>query len=232
MKPLRLLDLFSGAGGCSVGYSRAGFEVYGVDNRPMPRYPYPERFEQRDAIEALRTLIDGGTVCGLRLADVDAIHASPPCQAYSRAANNGSGRDAPRLIEEVRALIVESGVSAWAIENVEGAPLHFAATICGASFGLGASGYDLPRHRMFECSHLLIVPPCRHRRGKTIGVYGNGTNSWHREKMGRCLTEREKALAMGIDWMNRAELTQAIPPAYTEFVGRQLADHCRYKGTT
>ena len=108
------------------------------------------------------------------------------------------------------------------IENVVGAPLPSPIELCGASFGLGASGLDLNRHRRFQTSFFMLAPPCQHRPGKTIGVYGNGTNSWHRQKLGRNLTVAEQREAMGIDWMTRAELVQAIPPAYTKFIGEQL----------
>src|SRR5207247_674308 len=105
----------------------------------------------------------------------------------------------------------------WVVENVVGSPLPSALTLCGASFGRGASGMDLNRHRLFETSFAMLAPPCQHRRGLTIGVYGNGTNSWHRRKLGRNLGIAELREAMGVDWMTRTELGQAIPPAYTEF---------------
>lgn len=108
-----------------------------------------------------------------------------------------------------------------------GAPLPSAIELCGASFGLGASGLDLNRHRRFESSFAMLAPPCQHRRGHTIGVYGNGTNKWHRTKLGRNLTTQEQRDAMGIDWMNRAELAQAVPPAYTEWIGAQLLDQVK-----
>lgn len=214
---MRLLDLFCGAGGCAVGYHRSGFtDIVGVDSRPMPRYPFA--FVQADALEYL---CEHGH-------EFDAIHASPPCQAYSRARNNGSGTNAPKLIEATRALLENSGRS-WVIENVPGAPLYYSIELCGSTFGLGASGMDLPRHRLFESSVFMLAPPCRHRRGKTMGVYGNGTNAWHRKKIGRCLGIAEMREAMGIDWMTRAELSQAIPPAYTEFIGRQLLSHLQHR---
>ena len=202
----KLLDLFCGAGGCSMGYHRAGFEVVGVDINPQPRYPF--EFVQADAMEFP---LDG----------FDWIHASPPCQGYSISRNNGCHRDAPLLIDEIRDRLEQSGIG-YVIENVPGAPLRFPFELCGASFGLGIGEFDLARHRGFECSTLLLAPPCQHRRGQTIGVYGNGTNSWHRAKFGRCITDAEKREAMGIDWMNRKELNQAIPPAYTDWIGRQL----------
>lgn len=205
----RLLDLFCGAGGCSEGYRRAGFDVVGVDIKPQPRYPF--QFIQADALEYVAR----------HGAEFDAIHASPPCQAYSISRNNGSNKDAPRLIAPTRAALIATGTP-YVIENVMGADLINPLMLCGASFGLGAAGMDLPRHRLFESSALLMGSPCTHRRGKTLGVYGNGTTRWHLDAIGRCLRESEKRQAMGIDWMNRRELTQAIPPAYTEYLGRQL----------
>lgn len=205
----RLLDLYSCAGGAAKGYSDAGFDVVGVDIRPQPRYPF--EFHQSDALT-------------FPLEGFDAIHASPPCQAYSISRNNGCHKDAPRLIEQTRARLQSSG-RPWVIENVVGAPLHFAVQLCGASFGLGASGFDLNRHRRFESNVGMLAPQCSHRAGKTMGVYGNGTNSWHRKKFGRCITVAEMREAMGIDWMVRGELSQAIPPAYTKFIGKQLINY-------
>ena len=206
----RLLDMFCGAGGCSVGYARAGFEVVGVDNRPMPRYPF--EFHQADALEFLAK----------HGREFDVIHASPPCQAYSRSKNNGCHKSAPKLIPQTRELL-EASCRPYIIENVPGAPLFCPVELCGASFGLKSGPFDLARHRLFELSFFILVPPCVHKRGSTIGVYGNGTNSYHRKKFGRCIKEQEKREAMEIDWMTRRELTQAIPPAYTEFIGKQLA---------
>jgi DNA (cytosine-5)-methyltransferase 1 len=192
-----------------MGYHRAGFEVVGVDIEPQPNYPF--EFYQADALEYV-----------VRLGHLySVIHASPPCQAYSVSKNNGCHKGAPRLVRPTRNALVKTG-KIYVIENVVGAPLKNPVTICGASFGLGVSGFDLNRHRLFESNVLLLAMPCQHQRGQTIGVYGNGTNSWHRKKFGRCVTAAEMKIAMGIDWMTRAELNQAIPPAYTEFLGRQL----------
>lgn len=224
MKP-RLLDLMCGAGGAAKGYQRAGFYVVGVDHRPMPNY-CGDAFYCADALELLRDLLDGGTLEDGGLGDFAAIHASPPCQGYSIAANNGSGLNVPRLIAPVRKLLEATGLP-FSIENVCGARAHMRAPvmICGASFGLGIPDWDLARHRLFECSFPVMVHPCAHRRGSTIGVYGHGTNAWHREKLGRNLREAEKREAMGIDWMTRAELAEAIPPAYCEHIGSYLMTH-------
>jgi DNA (cytosine-5)-methyltransferase 1 len=206
--PRRILDLFCCAGGAAMGLHRAwpDAEIVGVDINPQPRYPF--RFVQADAMTCP---LDG----------FDFIWASPPCQGYSLSRNNGSGKDAPKLVEAVRGCLQASG-RPYIIENVQGAPLRAAAMLCGASFGLGAAGLDLNRHRYFETSFAVLAPPCQHRRGKTLGVYGNGTNSWHREKLGRCITVAEMREAMGIDWMVRRELSQAIPPAYSEYIARQF----------
>lgn len=199
-----------------MGYHLAGFEVVGVDIEPQPRYPF--EFHQADALEFIAQH-------GHKF---DVIHASPPCQAYSISRNNGCHPNAPKLIEPVREVLQQSR-KVYVIENVPGAPLKHFIQICGASFGLGVSGFDLCRHRIFESNVFLLSMPCQHRRGKTIGVYGNGTNSWHRNKFGRCVTLDEQKRAMGIDWMTRAELTQAIPPAYTEWLGKQILQHISEK---
>lgn len=213
---MRLLDLFSGAGGAAMGYDRAGFDVVGVDNRPMPRYPF--EFVQA---EALDVLADAAFLAGF-----DAVHASPPCQDWSQlhhnygAPSHGTGG---LLLASIEALQVVG--KPWVVENVVGAPVPNAFVLCGASFGLGASGLALNRHRLFGTSFPMLAPPCQHKPGLTIGVYGNGTNKWHREKLGRNLSKAEMREAMGIDWMRHEELTQAIPPAYCEFIGEQLMEH-------
>jgi DNA (cytosine-5)-methyltransferase 1 len=208
---MKLLDLFCGAGGASVGYHRAGFEVIGIDNRPQKNYPF--EFYQANAFD----------FCAKHGSDFDVIHASPPCQGYSISRNNGCHLDAPKLIENVREMLVSIG-KPYIIENVVGAPLH-GFLLCGASFGLKTGKFDLPRHRLFETSWFMLVQPCQHKRGSTIGVYGHGTNSYHRKKFGRCLRITEMREAMGIDWMTRGELSQAIPPAYTEYIGKQLMSY-------
>ena len=197
----RLLDLFCGAGGASMGYHRAGFDVTGVDIEPQPNYPF--RFIQADALGELWT-------------GFDAVHASPPCQAYSRLAAMHPEREYPELIEPARALLCALGVP-YVIENVEGAPLHSPLMLCGSMFGLGVERGYLRRHRLFECSFPTMGMSCQHR-GRAVGVYGHGGCSGKH----RMLYAPEARAAMGIDWMNRDQLTQAIPPAYTEYVGGWL----------
>lgn len=220
----RLLDLFCGAGGAAMGYHRAGFDVFGVDIKPQPRYPFP--FAQMDALAAFQIGFHTADGEHWHRGDFDAIHASPPCQGYSLMQNYGAPPQA-KLIAPMLALLMPLSVP-WVIENVvsNSARRELRAPsvvmICGASFGLGAAGLDLNRHRLFGSNELLMVPKCQHRRGLTIGVYGHGTNSWHRKKMGRNITMAERRSAMGIDWMRRGEDSEAIPPAYTEFIGGQL----------
>jgi DNA (cytosine-5)-methyltransferase 1 len=212
----KLLDLFCGAGGCAVGYHRAGFDVVGVDNRPQPRYPF--EFVQADALEYLAA----------HGREFDAIHASPPCQAYTigRHIHQSGGRH-PDLIAPCRELLAAAG-KPWVMENVMLAPLVRPSVLCGLMFGLGVI-----RHRAFECSFLLMTPPHRkHPKHLTTGTRtakrggkGNGYSTGAAGLVcvaGHNFVREAGARAMGIDWMTRAELTQAIPPAYTEFVGRQL----------
>lgn len=214
----RLLDLFCGAGGCSVGYHRAGFDVVGVDVKPQPRYPFA--FVQGDALDYLR---EHGR-------EFDAIHASPPCQGYSQArfVVSTKGKEYPMLLDDTHALLTAVG-RPWIIENVIGSPLT-GATLCGTMFGL-----DVRRHRVFEGSFMLMAPgeSCRHRV-TDYGVYAGkvtklGTRAVaYTASTGRTHYRPELAQAahaaeaMGIDWMTLKELSQAIPPAYTAFLGAQL----------
>lgn len=220
----RLLDLFCGAGGAAMGYHRAGFDVVGVDIRPQPHYPF--RFIQADA---MTYPLDG----------FDAIHASPPCQAYSstRTIWNNPGKH-PELVEPTRALLRGSGLP-WVMENVEGAPLTAHFILCGTMFGLVIGNeWELRRHRLFETSGLFaLTPSCQHTRSRgTIGVYGGhardrrrtlgvyGHGGTNREPRGAQATIEQAKAIMGIDWMTTAEISQAIPPAYTEFIGQQLTE--------
>lgn len=212
----RLLDLFCGAGGAAMGYHRAGFDVVGVDIRPQPHYPF--EFHQADA---LAYPLDG----------FDAIHASPPCQAYSVAtARWGSEQVAshPALIDTIRERLIASG-RPYIIENVETAQWAMRSPIrlCGTSFGLGAGRRELRRHRMFElgCFDVALVPPCSHRqRPQTITVVGGAGGKSRRDtKDGQPFANTADRLeAMGTPWMIGREVVEAIPPAYTEWIGAQL----------
>jgi DNA (cytosine-5)-methyltransferase 1 len=208
---MRLLDLFCGAGGAAMGYSRAGFDVVGVDLVAQPHYPF--EFHQGDALE---WPLDG----------FDVIHASPPCQDYSVLAAMHPEREWPRLIEPTRQMLLEVGVP-WVMENVDTAPLakqatldgRFGVELCGSMFALGVERGYLRRHRLFESSLPVSQPPCSHR-GRAVGVYGHGGHTGKH----RMLYRAEASQALGIDWMTRDEMTQSIPPAYTEFIGRQLIE--------
>ncbi|MFS0771066.1 DNA cytosine methyltransferase [Sphingomonas sp. 1P08PE] len=229
----RLLDLFCCAGGAGMGYHQVGFDVVGVDLRRQPRYPF--KFIQADALEYLRLLIETGEI-----ADFDAIHASPPCQAHTAMKTMHNARQHDDLVPQTRALLQRAGLP-WAIENVVGAPLVHPITLCGTMFGLGVDDADLLRHRLFELSHpITFVPQCQHgqrdtigvyggharnrRRARTIGIYGEGARDSRRkfDKGVPDFTVEDARRAMGIDWMTLAELCQAIPPAYTRFIGEHL----------
>lgn len=202
------LDLFCGAGGASMGLSRAGFDVIGVDIKPQPRYPFD--FVQADALRP-----------PFNLRNFDLIWASPPCQDSSVASivHKKAGKVYPQLIPEVRALLLASG-RPYVIENVVGAPLHNPIKLCGLMFGL-----KVFRHRLFECSFFALTTKCNHA-GKKIGdgyfSIAGGAGRWkswgtvHRNIMKG--TRAEWREAMDIDWMIRKELTQAIPPAYAQFI--------------
>lgn len=206
----RLLDLFCGAGGAAMGYARAGFEVVGVDIEAQPHYPF--EFHQQDAMEVLSQ--------GIELqSEFDVIHASPPCQAYSDTGTSRRRTDHPDLVAPVRALLKAAG-RPYIIENIPGAPLEGAVVLCGGTFGL-----PIIRHRLFETSFAVLAPKmCTavssrkvtgHRSGGPFYPYGR--KSWE-------AAWREFVLPVVWPWMTIQEAGQAIPPAYTEFLGRQLLD--------
>ena len=213
MKP-RLLDLFCGAGGCTAGYQRAGFWVRGVDIKPQPRY-CGEQFIQSDALEYLAGLIESGEI-----EEFDAIHASPPCQAYSTTKSIW-GKEHPDLLSATRELLIASGV-AWLIENVNGAPLRHAIRLCGVQFGL-----KVYRHRFFEASEMLLAPPHLPHPERMPRAGHGFSPSGYVCVVGNTGDVKRARIAMGIDWMNRDELAQAIPPDYTEFIGKQLIEVIR-----
>lgn len=195
---MKALDLFCGAGGASKGLADAGFEVTGVDIHSQPRYPFT--FHQADALE-------------YDLSGFDFIWASPPCQAFTRAQKLQNNTH-PNLIEPIRQRLIASG-RPWVIENVIGAPLINPILLCGSMF----PGLRVYRHRLFESS-FEIIPPShpdhvvritkmgrRPVEGEFMHVVGNFSGvSAGRE-------------AMGISWMNRNELSESIPPAYSKFIG-------------
>jgi len=215
----RLLDLFCCAGGAGVGYSRAGFEVVGVDISPQPHYPLP--FVQTDALD-----LDPKFV-----ASFDAIHASPPCQSYSDLAKRNANADAwPRLIEPVREMLIRSGLP-YVIENVDGAPLINPIVLCGTMF----PELRVLRHRLFEANFAMVPPPHKkhpkvHTFDKRKSHFGK-TDEWKDFVQvtggGNCTLAAARE-AMGIDWMTKGEINESIPPAYTEFIGNELMRYLAY----
>jgi DNA (cytosine-5)-methyltransferase 1 len=229
----RLLDLCCGAGGAATGYARAGFDVVGIDIAPQPHYPFS--FIEANALDVLtapswRNFLDG----------FDAVHASPPCQVNSALASLPHVRSAisagrhTDLIPTVRDGLTRwhhSTGRPWVIENVPGADLRTPLVLCGTEFDRHADTVTrgrvwLRRHRLFETSPDVFLMGaggchCNTRRGRIIGVYGHGDGGGRGWKG----SFASRATAMGIDWMTRDELAQAIPPAYTHHIGTQLLDH-------
>jgi DNA (cytosine-5)-methyltransferase 1 len=220
-----ILDAFCKAGGAGYGYWLAGFDVIGVDIEPQRHYPF--RFVQADAIEALGSW---------DLSRFAALHASPPCQSYTAARTMWSqqGRVYPDLVDVTRAGLAASG-RPWIMENVPGSPLEAHVVLCGSMFGrqLVNDGelYQLRRHRLFEVAGFwTMTPQCQHR-GRALGVHGNGGRQRkRRDRYGDQATHGEACALMGIEWMTTKELCQAIPPCYTEYLGRALLDEVAYAG--
>ena len=220
-----LLDLFSGIGGAGVGYSRAGFKVVGVDKQWMPEYPFP--YYRQDALKFMeRFLEDGNTING---EPVDAIHASPPCKKFSTISKSLGYDSHTDLLTPIREMLVESGLP-YIIENVPGAPMRNPIMLCGSMFELRIERGYLQRHRLFESNIMLQMPrPCRHE-GQAIGVYGNGRGGGPLRM--RTANAAEAKALMGIDWAGRNGITQAVPPAYTEYLGKQLANTLQQSAQT
>lgn len=223
-----LLDLFCGAGGASMGYHKAGFDVIGIDHLPQPQYPF--RFFQMDAMALLARISHDQQSSFFVGERIDMIHLSPPCKEHTRAKHvrEAQGRQSsePNLLTPALKLLENVDVP-WVVENVPGAPMPKELVLCGSMFGLAVR-----RHRWF-CAHrdfALFPPgPCSHEeQGKPVGVYHamNDTVQGIDRVTGRRViggstakTLEEGQEAMGIDWMTWKPLTQAIPPAYTKYIG-------------
>jgi DNA (cytosine-5)-methyltransferase 1 len=207
---MKLLDLYCKAGGASKGYQLAGFEVIGVDIKKQKRYPY--EFIQADCLELMKDMDF--------LKSFDVITASPPCQTHSitQHLRNAQGKSTDKidLIPQTREALVASG-KPYVIENVPGSPLINPILMCGSAFEL-----KVRRHRLFESNIKLTSSICNHKeQGKPVGIYGS-----MRDEIpggGHTAKSIEQAReAMGIDWMIWGELVEAIPPVYTETIGKQI----------
>lgn len=210
---MKILDMYCGAGGASMGLHRAGHKVIGIDINPQPNYPF--EFIQADALD-IDIDSDG----------YDAYWASPPCQAYTCASNDAraKGKIYPNLIGETRERLLKTN-KPFIIENVIGAPIRKDLLLCGTMFGL-----NIIRHRHFEIEGFSISQPShpKHKspittknkkgiivkRGQYCMVVGHGSN-----RDGRSCKFVDWKEAMKIDWMTKQELTQAVPPAYSEYIG-------------
>ena len=204
----RVLDLFCGAGGASMGYAKAGYEIVGMDIKHGKRYPF--EYIRRDVMTLRPEDLEG----------FDLIHASPPCQTYSVTQHlrvaQGKSTSKQDLLAQVRSLLVVSEIP-YVIENVKGAPLIDPVQLCGSAFGL-----KVRRHRLFESSMDLRGTDCHHKeQGKPVGIYGSMRDEipggGHTAK-----TMDQAHEAMGIDWMIWGELVEAIPQAYTHYIGQQI----------
>jgi DNA (cytosine-5)-methyltransferase 1 len=211
---VKLLDLFCCAGGAAMGYYRAGFtEIVGVDIKPQPRYPF--KFVQGDALEYLAK----------HGQEFDLIHASPPCQAYSTTKSLHK-KTHPELIEPTRELLKATG-KPYVIENVEGAPLVNPLMLCGTMF----PGLRVYRHRLFECNPPIWFPPIACNHSFSMPAPKGEYHTLEKYEFITCVGHNFQAeagrIAMQIDWMTRDELAQAIPPAYTKWIGKQMIELIR-----
>jgi len=188
-----------------MGYHRAGFDVTGVDLFPQPRYPF--EFVQADAVDYL---LEHGH-------EYDAIHASPPCQAFTNA-QKLMGNEHPDFITPAREMLERIGLP-YVIENVPGAPLESPFELCGSMFGLGTY-----RHRLFETNFYVAVPDHPKHEARTTKMGRKPIDGEMMHVVGNFSGVEKAKRAMGIDWMNRDGLRESIPPAYTQYIGETLMD--------
>ena len=210
---MRLLDTFCKAGGAGYGYKLAGFDVIGVDIEPQPNYPF--KFHKADAIDFIRA----------HGKEFDIIHASPPCQKFSSITKTAGTQDShPDLVEPTRRALIETG-KPYIIENVPGAPLINPITLCGTMFGL-----DCVRHRLFETNPLIWFPPASCNHYKPVVKHGRKPDrSKHFHGFTGHFSDVQWAREItGCDWMNQEELAECIPPAYTEWIGKQIKEAMKH----
>lgn len=212
---MKLLDLYCAGGGAGWGYHLAGYEVTGVDILHQKHYPLT--FIQSDALDYLA---EHGH-------EYDLIHASPPCQVHSRMTRKEHRANHLELIGPTRDLLQKMGLP-YIIENVEDARdfLRSPIMLCGTMFGLQTpAGNQLRRHRLFELSWAssLQTPECNHNDLSAVGVHGGGQHPARRRSTDPAadFTVKARRQVMQIDWLTRDELSQAIPPAYTQWLGME-----------
>lgn len=212
---MKLLDLFCKAGGATRGYQQAGFYVVGVDIEPQPHY-VGDRFILGDALEVLAGMIESGEI-----EEFDLIAASPPCQLFSVATPMQYRDNHPDLIDPIRQLLRATG-KPYVIENVAGAvkKLINPIMLCGTMFGL-----PIWRHRYFEVwpEIFALLPPCAHI-GRPVLITGMGSKRDENGNRYKRISTEIKRQAIEIDWMNRDELSEAIPPAYTRWLGEKILE--------
>ena len=211
----RLLDLYCGGGGASYGYELAGWDVVGVDISPQPKYR--GEFIQADAIEYVKAHYN----------EFDAIHASPPCQAYSMASMQfrQTGKEYVDLIEPTRRELIKTGLP-YVIENVPGSPLIEPIELCGAMFGMATY-----RHRLFESNIKLEAPPHPEHTAPNAKMGRPVKNGEFIQYVGHFSGVKLVQNMTGLKWLGQKELAQSIPPQYTEYIGKQLlayvhGQHC------
>lgn len=213
----RILDLFCGGGGASAGYAKAGLEIHGVDLSDQPHYPF--HIDQGDALEYLAANHDA----------FDAFVASPPCRDHSILAHCGIGTDGSgSLLARTRSML-QTIEKPWVMENVVGAYMPNSVLLCGSMFDLGTKTHKLKRHRQFETSFPVPQPldHCSEDRRPVIGLYGGRprdrrSSPTTKGTSGTTLPFIDAQQAMEIDWLPIKPLCQAIPPAYTDYIGRYL----------
>lgn len=224
MQRKRALILFGGHGGAARGFELAGYDAYCVDLAPSPRNPYP--VHTGDAIAVMEALLRGAGVVFRRadgydvtriLEDFDMICAHPPCQAFSQA-QRIRGNDHPDLISATRALLRETGLP-YIIENVVGAPLEDPVMICGPMVGV-----DMYRHRLFETSFPVQVPPHAPHTHPQVKMGRSPRNGEWIQAVGNFAGVAEARRVMGCPWMNRDGLRLTVPPAYITFIVNQYQE--------
>jgi DNA (cytosine-5)-methyltransferase 1 len=213
----RALDLYCCSGGASRGLMDAGFEVDGIDINPQPNY-VGDAFIHSDVLKLKPSF----------LASYDLVWSSPPCQAHTVMKHVHNAKPHVNLIPQTRALLRASG-RPYVIENVPGAREHLVSPfmLCGASFALEAQGRELQRHRLFETSFPVTAPACVHSGRPVLGIYGGHVRDRRRapgkhHTSGSNLPIAVGREAMRMPWATCEELSEAIPPSYSEFIARQF----------